>query len=168
VRKLKCYAGAAAILSRPFSFRKLGNTLMIRILLTAVTVFGFSTTQVAAEKVGEVGVDWLGSDILVEAIADPKVQGVTCHVAYFERGLVDRLAKGNWFEDPSNSSIACRQTGPIIIGDIDRGEDGENVFRQRQSLIWKSVNVRRIYDAPKKTLIYLAHARQVKDGSAKM
>lgn len=86
---------------------------------------------------------------------------------YFERGLVNRITKGNWFEDSSRSSIACRQTGPIVIGDIDNEEDGENSFRQRQSLIWKSVNVRRIYDAPNKTLTYLAHARQVKEGSAK-
>ena len=144
---------------------------MVRMKLVAIlalTVAVVTTLPAAAEKVGEVGVDWLGSDIIVEAIADPKVQGVTCHVAYFERGLVDRLKNGNWFEDPSNSSIACRQTGPIIVGDIDRSEDGENVFRQRQSFILKSVNVRRIYDEANKTLIYLAHARQVKDGSAKM
>ena len=48
----------------------------------------------------------------VEAIEDPAVQGVTCHVARFSRGVIDRLTKGNWFEDPSNASIACRQTGP--------------------------------------------------------
>ena len=62
--------------------------LAVITLLAAAT---FATMPAAAEKVGEVGVDWLGSDIIVEAIADPKVQGVTCHVAYFERGLVDRL-----------------------------------------------------------------------------
>jgi CreA protein len=95
------------------------------VLLAAVA----SALPAAAEKVGEVGVDWPGSDIIVEAIADPKVQGVACHVAYFERGLVDRINNGNWFEDPSENSIACRQTSPIIFGDIDRSEDGENVFR---------------------------------------
>lgn len=121
-----------------------------------------------AEKVGEVDVDFLGNDIIIEAIKDPKVEGVTCHVAYFERGLIDRVSKGNWFEDPSNSSIACRQTGPIVIGDIDLDEGGEKVFRQRQSLIWKAVLVRRIYDKSTDTLIYLAHAKEIKDGSAKM
>ena len=84
-----------------------------------------------AEQVGEVGVDWVGNDILIEAIADPEVEGVTCHVAYFDRGLIDRLSKGNWFEDPSNGSIACRQTGPITIGDIDRSEEGEVSFVYR-------------------------------------
>lgn len=93
---------------------------------------------------------------------------MTCHVTYFDRGVIDRLQKGNWFEDPSNSSISCRQTGPIVVGDIDLGEDGEEVFKQRQSLIWKSVVVKRIYDEKNDTLIYLSHARQVQDGSAKM
>ncbi|WP_417721926.1 CreA family protein [Salipiger sp.] len=121
-----------------------------------------------AEQVGEVGVDWVGNDILIEAVADPKVQGVTCHVAYFDRGLLDRLSKGNWFEDPSNASIACRQTGPITVGDIDRSEDGEDVFRTSRSIIWKSLRVKRIFDEANQTLIYLVHAAELTDGSAKL
>jgi CreA protein len=121
-----------------------------------------------AQEVGEVGVDWLGNDIIVEAISDPKVEGVTCHVSYFERGVIDRLQKGNWFEDPSDSSIACRQTGPIKIGDIELDKDGEEVFKQGISLIWKQQVVNRIYDRANDTLIYLSHSRQVQDGSAKM
>lgn len=127
-----------------------------------------SALPAAAQKVGEVGVDWVGNDIIVEAIHDPKVQGVTCHVSYFERGLIDRLQKGNWFEDPSNTSIACRQTGPITIGEIDLDEGGEEVFKQGISLIWKKQVVNRIYDSANDTLIYLSHSRQVQDGSAKM
>ncbi len=124
--------------------------------------------SVAAEEVGQVDVDWLGNDIIIEAISDPKVEGVTCHVAYFERGLIDRLQKGNWFEDPSNSSISCRQTGPIVIGDIDKSDDGESVFSERRSIILKSLNVKRIFDEANQTLIYLAHAREIQNGSAKM
>ncbi len=122
----------------------------------------------AAQQVGEVGVDWLGNDIVIEAISDPQVQGVTCHVSYFERGLVDRLQKGNWFEDPSDSAIACRQTGPIVIGAISLDQDGDEVFKQGVSLVWKKQVVNRIYDKANDTLIYLAHTRQVQDGSAKM
>jgi len=122
----------------------------------------------SAEEVGEVGVDWVGNDIVIEAIADPDVKGVTCHIAYFERGLIDRLSKGNWFEDPSNASIACRQTGPIEIGDIDRSKDGEDVFRTSRSIILKSLRVKRIWDESNRTLIYLAHAAELTDGSAKL
>ncbi|HEV7434290.1 MAG TPA: CreA family protein [Pseudorhizobium sp.] len=121
-----------------------------------------------AEVVGEVGVDWIGNDIIVEAVADPEVKGVTCHVTYFDRSIIDRLKQGNWFEDPSNSSIACRQTGPIEIGDIDLSKDGEEVFRQGRSLIWKDLLVKRIYDKANDTLVYLAHSRQIVEGSAKM
>ena len=121
-----------------------------------------------AQQVGEVGVDWLGNDIIIEAVKDPEVEGVTCHVSYFDRGVVDRLQKGNWFEDPSDSSISCRQTGPIKIGDIDLGQDGEEIFNQGISLIWKQQVVNRIYDKANDTLIYLSHSRQVQNGSAKM
>ena len=104
----------------------------------------------------------------VDAVTDPQVSGVTCHVAYFDRGIIDRLQKGNWFEDPSNASIACRQTGPVIIGDIDLDEDGDVVFKESRSLIWKSLVVHRIYDKSNDTLIYLVNSQQVQDGSAKM
>ncbi|CAN7604673.1 CreA family protein [Mesorhizobium caraganae] len=134
--------------------------------LAACIVLGAGAA--AAEEVGKVGVDWLGNDIIVEAIKDPKVDGITCHVSYFDRGVIDRLQKGNWFEDPSDSSISCRQTGPITIGDIDMSEGGEEVFKQGISLIWKKQVVNRIYDKKNETLIYLSHSRQVQDGSAKM
>ena len=122
----------------------------------------------SAEVVGEVGVDWVGNDIIVEAIADPKVQGVTCHLAYFERSVLDRLSQGNWFEDPSNSAIECTRTGPVRIGDIRRGPEGEDVFSASRSLIFKALRVKRIYDEDNQVLIYLAHTDQVKEGSAKM
>ncbi|ARE38587.1 Conserved uncharacterized protein CreA [Rhodovulum sp. P5] len=121
-----------------------------------------------AEEVGRIGVDWTGNDIILEAVHDPKVKGVTCHIAYFDRSFLDRLSQGNWFEDPSNASIACRQTGPIEIGDIDRGKDGEEVFRERRSIILKSLRIKRVYDEANRTLIYLVHARELTQGSAKM
>jgi CreA protein len=137
-------------------------------IITVLTIIFAGSLSARADQVGEVGVDWLGNDIIIEAVGDPKVGGVTCHVAYFERGLVDRLQKGNWFEDPSNSSIACRQTGPVVVGDIELDAGGEEIFKQRRSIIWKKLVINRVYDKENDTLIYLAHSRQVQDGSAKM
>ena len=127
-----------------------------------------TTLPALAEQVGSVGVDWIGNDIVIEALEDPAVPGVTCHLAYFERSTIDRLVQGNWFEDPSNSSIACRQTGPITVGDIAKGPEGEEIFSERQSLLLKTLSVTRIYDEAHDTLIYIAHAREVTEGSAKM
>ncbi|SES73673.1 CreA family protein [Paracoccus homiensis] len=121
-----------------------------------------------AEEIGKIGVDWVGNDIVVEAVQDPKVGGVTCHLAYFDRSVIDRLSKGNWFEDPSNSAIECSQTGPIDLTRIERGPKGENVFSEGRSLIFKSLRVKRIYDEANQVLVYLAHGNQITDGSAKM
>jgi CreA protein len=144
-------------------FRRIRALLFAGLALSAA-----ATLSARAETVGEVGVDWLGNDIKIDAVRDPKVSGITCHVTYFDRSVIDRLKNGNWFEDPSNNSIACRQTGPITIGDIELSKEGEEVFRAGLSLIWKNLLVTRIYDKANDTLIYLAHSRQVTDGSAKM
>lgn len=141
---------------------------MLRIGLPGLLAVLMLSVPASAQQVGEVGVDWLGNDIIVEAIKDPKVEGLTCHVSYFDRGVIDRLQKGNWFENPSDTAISCQQTGPIKIGDIALGEGGEEIFKQGISLIWKEQVVNRIYDKTNNTLVYLAHSRQVQDGSAKM
>jgi len=134
----------------------------------AASFLALAPFSASAEVVGKVGVDWTGNDILVDAVPDPEVSGVTCHVTYFDRSVIDRLRKGNWFEDPSNNSIACRQTGPIEIGSINLSQSGEEVFRAGLSLIWKKLVVTRIYDKKNDTLVYLIHSRQLADGSAKM
>ena len=139
-----------------------------KIVLAAASAATLCAGAASAEVVGKVGVDWIGNDIIVDAIPDPEVKGVTCHVTYFDRSLIDRVKNGNWFEDPSNNSISCRQTGPIEIGDINLSKDGDEVFEAGMSLIWKKLVVNRIYDKTNDTLIYLAHSRELTDGSAKM
>ena len=121
-----------------------------------------------ATDVGKINVDWTGNDIAIEAVEDPQVKGVVCHVAYFNRSLIDRLQQGNWFEDPSYSAIDCNAEGPITIGHIAMSPGGEEIFKEQRSLIWKSLRVNRIYDAATNSLIYLSHGRQVVEGSGKM
>lgn len=136
--------------------------------VTALVVVAAGLNPARAEEAGRVGVDWVGNDIVIDAVEDPEVQGVTCHVAYFDRSLIDRLQQGNWFEDPSNSAIDCSVTGPITIRDIATDADGEEVFNQRRSIIFKALSVTRVYDAERNALVYLGHGREVQQGSAKM
>ena len=121
-----------------------------------------------SREVGSVGVDWTGNDIAIDALADPEVDGVVCHLAYFNHSFIDRVSQGNWFEDPSYSALDCSVTGPITIGDISTRSGGEEIFKEGRSLIWKSLRVSRIYDAANNSLIYLAHAREIQQGSGKM
>jgi CreA protein len=140
---------------------------MTRYLLPAL-VLGLLCGAARADEVASFANDWTGNGLVVEAFADPAVAGVTCHVVHFDRSVIDRLTKGNWFENPSNSAISCTQTGPITVGKIALGHKGEEIFSQRMSLFFKSIAVRRIYDQKNDTLIYVAYSRQVKDASAKM
>ena len=134
-------------------------------------VVGVAALSLAAcgnrSEVGNVGVDWTGNDISIDAVADPEVDGVVCHLAYFNRSFIDRISQGNWFEDPSYSALDCSAVGPITVGDINMG-GGEEIFQQGRSLIWKSLRVTRIYDEANNSLVYLAHARELQMGSGKM
>lgn len=143
----------------------------MKYMITLAVLLVISVTgcqRLSKGQVSEISNDWTGNEIKIEALTDEKVQGVTCHMAHFDRSVIDRLQKGDWFENPSNGSISCAITGPIIISDISRRQQGEEVFRQSQSLIFKKLTVRRIYDAPNNTLIYLVYSRRIVDGSAKM
>ena len=149
----------------PLPLMNVSAGLLVLGLLTA----GLTLRSAAADEVvGRFSNDWTGNGLQVQAIEDPGVKGGTCHLVDFDRSLLDRLSKGNWFEDPSNASISCRQTGPITVGDIDLSQKGEEVFSERKSLVFKSIAIRRIYDRPNDTLVYVVYSRQVKDASAKM
>ncbi len=119
-------------------------------------------------EVGGFSNDLLGNEIKIEALKDPAIPNVVCHMAYFERGVVDRVSKGNWFEDPSNSSVSCQRTGPIDLKGIDLGRGGDEIFSQRMSLFFKRTAVRRIVDLENRSILYVSHSREIVEGSAKM
>lgn len=139
-----------------------------KIIIAASLSFAVVACGTGNSEVGEFKNDWLGNEIKINSLKDPKVEGIVCHLAYFDRGVWDRIGKGNWFENPSNSSISCLQTGPITIGKIDTDRSGEEVFDQRQSLIFKQLTVRRIYDPESNAMMYVSFSRKPVDGSAKM
>ena len=66
---------------------------MTRALSLALALF--AATPSLAEEVGKIATDWTGNDIVIEAIQDPKVQGVTCHLTYHDGRFSDRLRKGD-------------------------------------------------------------------------
>ena len=90
----------------------------------------------------------------IESFDDQKVKGVTLYISNFQRPLNERLSK-DFFNDPSFASVACAKTGPISIADnIGTGKQGEEVFEENRSLLFKQLRVQRIYDKEKNTVIY--------------
>jgi CreA protein len=67
--------------------------------------------------------------------------------------------------DASDASIACRQVGPIKIkGEI---KDGEHVFDERRSVLFKTLQVVRFFDKQRNLLVYVAYSDRVIEGSPK-
>jgi CreA protein len=114
---------------------------------------------------GEVSTNfrWLGPNdkIVVDGFNDPKVQGVACHISRAQTGGV-KGAMGV-AEDTSHVSIACRQVGPIRI--VAELKDGERVFDEHRSLVFKSLQVVRFFDHERNVLVYVAYSDRVLTGS---
>lgn len=114
-------------------------------------------------EVGDVSLGLLTTkDIKVEIVNDPKIPGVTCHISHIKADLD--------FADPSDMSIACRQTGPIdmaMLAQIDHSKSGEVVFSSSKSILFKTLKIRRIWDSQNKTLIYLSYSTKEINGSYK-
>ncbi|WP_408733524.1 CreA family protein [Pseudomonas sp. LS1212] len=119
----------------------------------------------SAEEIGQVSTvfKFVGPNdrIVVEAFDDPKVEGVTCYLSRAKTGGV----KGGLglAEDRAEASIACRQVGPIRFADNLR--DGEEVFKERTSLVFKTMQVVRFFDKKRNTLVYLVYSDRVIEGS---
>ena len=134
-------------------------------LLTLATAL--LTQPLQAEEIGEVDTAFklLGANhkIVIEAFDDPKVAGVACHLSRAKTGGI----KGSLglAEDTADASIACRQIGPISIREPLK--DGEKVFNQRTSLLFKSMQVVRFMDTRRNTLVYLVYSDKLVDGSPK-
>ena len=79
--------------------------------------------------------------LTVESFDDPKVQGVTLYISNFQRPLSERLQK-DFFSDPSTASVGCAKTGPVKVADnIVIGKQGEEVFEEKKSLLFKELRV---------------------------
>lgn len=118
-----------------------------------------------AETIGEVSTVFklLGPNhkIVVEAFDDPKVEGVTCYLSRAKTGGI----KGGLglAEDRAEASIACRQVGPIRFR--ESFADGEEVFKERTSLVFKTMQVVRFFDRKRNTLVYMVYSDRVIEGS---
>ncbi|MFY0669542.1 MAG: CreA family protein [Alteromonas stellipolaris] len=128
-------------------------------VLVAVAGLGACTDN----EVGDVSLGvFTTKDIKLDAMQDPIVTGVTCHISSIEANLD--------VSDPSDSSIACRQTGEItaqMLRDIDKSDSGDIIFRKSKSIFFKNMKVRRIFDTKSQTLMYLSYSTKETSGSYK-
>jgi CreA protein len=122
-----------------------------------------------AEKIGDVDTDFrlIGPDnkIEIESFDDEGVAGVTCYISRAKTGGLKGAV--GIAEDRADASLSCHQTGPITLSDkIKAGkEDGDDVFKKRTSLVFKSMQVVRFYDKKHNVLVYMVYSDRVLKGS---
>ena len=130
--------------------KKIIALLSIALLVSACT----DSNSVKTGLFSASTIDW-------EIAKDPDIKGITCHVQH----VTDNLS----FSDPSNMSIACRQTGKITKADIAKANiaDAKMVFKESKSILFKSLKVRRTYDKANQTIIYTSFSTKETSGSYK-
>lgn len=118
-----------------------------------------------AETIGCVTTSWklIGANhkVCVEAFHDPKVPGVTCHVSQAKTGGISGAV--GLAQDPSQFSLACRQTGPIILP--AKLPTDEIVFSEDTSVLFKETRIVRLWDEINRTLVYVAISRKLIEGA---
>lgn len=139
---------------------------ILLILLLAMITFPAAAKEV--RDVGEVSTAFklIGPNhkIIVSAFEDPKVKGVTCYVARPRTGGISGAV--GLAEDPNIGSVSCVQTGPIeFLKKIAMDEDGEEVFDEGRSLIFKSLDIHRFYDHGNGSLVYVVRTSRIFEGS---
>jgi CreA protein len=138
--------------------------------LVLLLVLGFGIWLVSRPERGGTGevstrFRWVGPNdkIVVDGFDDPKVKGVACHISRAQTGGVKGAI--GVAEDTSDASIACRQIGPIsFVGQL---KDGEQVFDERRSLLFKELQVVRFFDRERNVLVYVSYSDRVIEGSPK-
>ena len=135
--------------------------------MMAAILLGLLALPASAEEIGAVGYrfKWLGPNdkIVVEAFDDPDVPGVTCYMSHARTGGIKGAI--GLAEDPGEASVACRKVGSIDESKLARLKSPHEVFSERASLIFKSTQVTRFYDAKRHALVYLVYTDRIIQGS---
>jgi CreA protein len=101
--------------------------------------------------------------LAVYGIDDPLVEGVACHYTTPERGGLSGTF--GLAEEVSDISLACRQVGPVKFK--QKFGQGDVVFSERRSLIFKKMQIVRGCDAKRNTLVYMVYSDRPIEGSPK-
>ena len=139
--------------------------------LTLALAMLLSSGPAMAEELGSVSTKFklLGPNdkVVVEVFDDPDVPGVACYLSRARTGGMSGAI--GVAEDTSDASISCRQVGPVTLPElVASGKlDGEEVFKTRTSLVFKTLQVVRFFDARRRVLVYLTYSDRVIEGSPK-
>ena len=125
---------------------------LLGIVLTASSAF--------ADQIGEVKTSgiFFKDSIEIHEFHDPTIDGIACHITYADRSFS--------VDNPTDSSISCRQTKKVITSKGHIGSNKKNIFKRNKSLFFKVMRVDRFYDGKNNSLVYIAYTKKAEGENA--
>ena len=138
-------------------------------IAAVLSIIGFSVSVTSCgpkpHTIGSVDTEFklIGPDhkIVIESYDDPKIDGITVFISKSQKGGI-KGALG-LAEDTSDASVAVRQTGPIHVK--ESFDNGEDVFTEQRSILFKRLHVSRFWDSSHKSFVYVAWTDRFINGS---
>jgi CreA protein len=101
--------------------------------------------------------------LAVYGIDDPILEGVACHYTTPEKGGVSGAL--GLAEQTSDISLSCSQYGPIRFK--EKFSQGDVVFSEKRSLLFKKMQIVRGCDTRRNILVYMTYSDKLIEGSPK-
>jgi CreA protein len=146
----------------------LAIAVAILIVLGAIYLTLFSS-RTEGTRIGAVSTTFRffgpNDKVALDRFDDDQVDGVACYLGRARTGGIGGAA--GTAEDPSNLSLSCVRSGPVKVKDNVKLADlnGQRVFSERASILFKTVEVRRFFDGERNTLCYVVISTKLINGS---
>ena len=124
-----------------------------------------------SNSIGEATSNWRmftpNDKIKVEEFSDPDIPEISIYISRADRGGIKGAV--GLAEDKSNASVDAILTGVFngTVPDVVIKNNGKEVFKQSQSLVLKSMSIKRFYDPENNSVVYMAHSREIIAGGYK-
>jgi CreA protein len=103
--------------------------------------------------------------VALDRFDDDAIDGIACYLARARKGGIPGAV--GTAVDPSNLSLSCVGIGPIKPkgNETLASLNSKRVFSERASILFKTIEVRRFFDAERNTLCYVAISTKLINGS---
>lgn len=130
---------------------------MKHLLIAISLVLSLCSATTTAEELFSVSTSGVlfKDSITVEVFDDPTISGISCYIALPDKALS--------FEDQTDTSLACRQVGPIDIKTLRSQDD---IFSRAKGIFFKAMRVDRYYDEKRQVLVYLSYTKKMSGDNA--
>jgi CreA protein len=141
------------------------NAAIFPIVVSAALAAGAAAAQNGPDMIFRKSTDFKlltpNDKLATYGIDDPLIEGVVCYYTAHEKGGVAGMF--GVAEQTSEVSLSCRQYGPIKFK--EKFSQGEAVFSERRSLLFKRMQIVRGCDVKRNVLVYMVYSDKLVEGS---